>query len=56
MVTVVGPQLALPLIEAPTQAGIDYWHGRYMEELQSVFERNKGKYAAESSKAELVML
>jgi hypothetical protein len=41
MVTVVGPPLALPLIEAPTQADIDYWHGRYMEELQSVFDRNK---------------
>jgi hypothetical protein len=56
MVTMVGRPLALPLIEAPAQADIDYWCGRYMEGLQSVFDRNKGKYAAESSKAELVML
>jgi hypothetical protein len=55
-VTVVGPKLALPLIEAPIQADIDHWHGRYMKELQSVFDRNKRKYAAELSKAELVML
>jgi hypothetical protein len=56
MVTVVGPPLALPLIEAPTQADIDFWHGQYMEELKRVFERNKGKYAAESNNAGLVML
>jgi hypothetical protein len=56
MVTVVGPALCLPTIKAPTQADIDHWHGRYMEELHCMFERNKGKYAAESSKTELVML
>jgi hypothetical protein len=35
---------------------IDFWHGQYMEELKSLFKRNKGKYAAESNNAELVML
>jgi hypothetical protein len=56
MVTVVGPKLLLPLIKAPTQAEIDFWHGRYMEELLSLFKRNEGKYAAELDNAELVML
>lgn len=55
MVTVVGRSLKMPLIEKPTQEDVDHWHGRYMEELQSVFDRNKNKYAADP-KAELVML
>jgi hypothetical protein len=56
MVTVVGRALQLPLIEQPCHEDIDHWHGRYMEELQSVFDRNKGEYAAESNRAKLVML
>lgn len=55
MVTVVGRPLVLPLIETPTKADVDFWHGRYMEELQSVFDRNKWKYAADPL-AKLVML
>jgi hypothetical protein len=52
----VGPALVLPTIEAPSQAEIDFWHGQYMVELDGVFERNKGKYAAESSTTKLEML
>jgi hypothetical protein len=56
MVTVVGWSLLLPLIEKPSQEDIDHWHRRYMEELRSVFDRSKGKYAAEANQAKLVML
>ncbi|KAI9004391.1 diacylglycerol acyltransferase-domain-containing protein [Hyaloraphidium curvatum] len=42
--TVWGAPLKLPTIEQPTVEDIDLWHGRYVEAVRGVFERNKGRF------------
>lgn len=52
LITVVGKALELPHIPHPTRADVDKYHDQYVEALQSLFDRNKHKYAHDP-KAEL---
>jgi len=53
LTVVVGKPLQLPRIEAPTAEDVARWHGAYCDALEALFERHKGKYAAEGAGARL---
>lgn len=42
--TVVGNPFQLPKLADPSKEDIDKWHGRYVEMLVDLFERNKAKF------------
>ncbi|EWM29372.1 diacylglycerol acyltransferase family protein [Nannochloropsis gaditana] len=42
--TVVGNPFQLPKLADPSKEDIDKWHGRYVELLVDLFERNKAKF------------
>jgi len=37
----IGPPLALPKIDKPTQKDVDEWHAKYLVALQELFDRHK---------------
>ena len=51
--TVYGNPLPLPKIENPTQAEIDQYHAKYIECLQDLYDRYKGKFGYKDRKLEL---
>ena len=42
--TVVGDPLQLPKIEKPTKEDVQEWHGKYIQALQELFDKNKAKF------------
>lgn len=47
LITVVGTPLQLPLIRDPTPDDITKHHAIYVQKLQDLFDRHKGKYATD---------
>ena len=45
LLTVLGKPLAVPRIESPSPAEVEEWHGRYVEHLRDVYNRNRDKFA-----------
>ena len=35
----------MPRIESPSPAEVEEWHGRYVEHLRDVYNRNRDKFA-----------
>jgi len=56
LVTVIGKPLQLPLIPSPSAEEVSQHHVEYVEALQGLFKRYKGRYAAEGEAAELEVL
>lgn len=44
MHVVIGPSIQLPTIPNPTEEDVKKWHGLYMDKLQELFDKHKGKY------------
>ncbi len=47
VISVVGKPIELPHILNPKSSDIDKYHKIYMDEIKGLFDRNKGKYAAQ---------
>mmetsp|Transcript_11881 Transcript_11881/g.32105 ORF Transcript_11881/g.32105 Transcript_11881/m.32105 type:complete len:189 (+) Transcript_11881:85-651(+) len=41
---VVGKPLQLPTIRKPTDSQVEEWHGKYMVELEALYNRHKGTF------------
>lgn len=55
-ITVVGAPLQLPKIEKPSEADVDEWHDKYIQSLQTTFDKHKANYAHDGAEAELEIL
>jgi hypothetical protein len=53
---VIGKRLTLPKIENPTVEDVDKYHLLYIEHVTALFNKFKGKHAAEGSKAILEII
>uniref|UniRef100_K3WBZ2 Acyltransferase n=1 Tax=Globisporangium ultimum (strain ATCC 200006 / CBS 805.95 / DAOM BR144) TaxID=431595 RepID=K3WBZ2_GLOUD len=49
LVTVVGHPIQFPHIEHPTKDDVQKYHALYVAKLQTLFDKHKGKYAADPS-------
>lgn len=56
MVAIIGKPFALPKIENPTAEDVDKYHALYIEKLQALFNKYKGKYAVDKENAVLEIL
>ncbi|ORZ40027.1 diacylglycerol acyltransferase-domain-containing protein [Catenaria anguillulae PL171] len=52
--TVVGEPVHCPHVPNPSREVVDEWHARYVERLREVWEANRGLYAGEETKMQLV--
>lgn len=50
---VVGKAIQLPQIESPSSAEVDRYHSLYLQSYQELFNKYKGRYAAEGDEAKL---
>jgi hypothetical protein len=50
---VVGKPIALPQIANPSPEEVSKYHAIYLEKYQELFNKFKGKYAAQGHEAEL---
>lgn len=53
LITVVGRPIDLPKIENPTNEQIDFYHGKFKDELYELFEKYKDKYDPMGKNAKL---
>ena len=52
--TVASTILQLPRIENPSDADVAQWHSKYMDHLEALFERHKGRFGYAHRKLEML--
>ena len=52
--TVASTILQLPRIEDPSDADVAQWHSKYMDHLEALFERHKGRFGYADRKLEML--